>query len=96
MTAGKLAAQSVHAAMGLATIHTMSSIASVGYSPAFWISASVVVLGVSDTKFNEAKNDKTPWIYVVHDAGYTEVPTGTETCLAYLEEDERAAVHGND
>lgn len=51
---------------------------------------SVVVLEVSDAKFGEAQilND----IRVVHDAGYTEVPAGTATCLAYFEDDPRDSI----
>jgi peptidyl-tRNA hydrolase len=54
---------------------------------------SVVVLGVSDAKYNEAKRglgEKGYIIpfscYVVRNAGYTEVPSGTETCMAFYEE----------
>jgi peptidyl-tRNA hydrolase len=45
---------------------------------------SVVVLGVSDKKFIEEIPSAE---YVVADAGYTEVPEGTYTCLAFCEDD---------
>lgn len=76
MSPGKLAAQSVHAALALATqveLHPMMS---------------VVVLSVNETPFNEAKEKNNP-VAVVRDAGYTEVAPGTETCLAFLENDIR-------
>ncbi len=66
MSPGKLAAQSVHAAIGLG---------SVDYN------TNVVVLGLSDKKFDEMKEDLI--CFVVKDAGHTEVAPGTETCLAY-------------
>ncbi len=76
MSAGKLAAQSVHAALALATqteLHPMMS---------------VVVLMVNETPFNNAKTDN-KIVAVVRDAGFTEVEPGTETCLAFLEDDPR-------
>ena len=77
MTEGKLAAQSVHAVLGL-------NLETVQLTP----DLSVVVLGVSDTKFGEAEAEQDP-SYTVYDAGYTEVPAGTATCVAFLEEDPR-------
>jgi peptidyl-tRNA hydrolase len=76
MTPGKLAAQSVHAALGLALKAQLEA------------AMPVVVLEVSDKKFQEAvaANECS---YVVHDAGYTEVPHGTQTCVAFFEEDPR-------
>lgn len=76
MTDGKLAAQSVHAALGLHEKDPQSH----------W---SCVVLQVSDAKFEEAKLAH-PEAYVVTDAGYTEIPAGSQTCLAFYEEDPRA------
>lgn len=85
MTPGKLAAQSVHAALGLARLTFTAA------DPML----SVVVLGASDNKFEEKKAelsqplgpqfDLTAPFYVVKDAGYTEVPPGTETVMAFLE-----------
>lgn len=73
MSPGKLAAQAVHAALGLAEIHEEAA------DPMM----SVVVLGVSDTKFDEAQIEHLG--YVVEDAGFTEVAPGTETCFAFIE-----------
>lgn len=75
MSPGKLAAQSVHAALGL-----LWEVEGVDAR------TSVVVLSVSDAKFKEAAEKNDP-VYVVQDAGYTEIPAGTETCVAFLEED---------
>ena len=77
MTPGKLAAQSVHAALGLRAADPRPH----------W---SCVVLEVSDAKFGEAKAAH-PGAHVVSDAGYTEVAPGTETCLAFWEDDPREA-----
>jgi peptidyl-tRNA hydrolase len=76
MTPGKLAAQSVHAALGLALKAQLEA------------AMPVVVLEVSDKKFNEAVAAH-ECNYVVHDAGYTEVPRGSQPCVAFLEEDLR-------
>jgi peptidyl-tRNA hydrolase len=76
MSPGKLAAQSVHAALALAgrtDLHPMMS---------------VVVLMVNETPFNKAKEEN-EIVAVVRDAGYTEVEPGTETVLAFLEGDPR-------
>ena len=75
MTPGKLAAQSVHAALGLYKQNPLPH----------W---SCVVLEVSDNKFEEAKVAH-PYCYVVTDAGYTEVPAGSQTCMAFYEDDPR-------
>lgn len=72
MSPGKLAAQSIHAALGLAQMNSKA------LSPMH----SVIVLEASDKKFQEAKN---PNAYVVVDKGLTEVAPGTETVLAILE-----------
>lgn len=66
MSPGKIAAQAVHAATGIKHHDYMMS---------------VVVLGVSDKKFNETVEEEK--CFVVHDAGYTEVEPGTATCAAY-------------
>lgn len=70
MSPGKLAAQSVHAALGLKDVDAMDS---------------VVVLEASDKKFAEILANHLTDSYVVSDAGYTELPTGTKTCLAFVE-----------
>lgn len=75
MSSGKVAAQSVHAALGLAQFD----------SRALDPMHSVVVLEASDKKFQEARDAKM-FKYVVQDAGKTEVLPGTITVLAYLEE----------
>jgi len=49
---------------------------------------SCVVLDASDKKFEEAK-EAHPEGYVVTDAGYTEIPAGSETVLAFYEDDPR-------
>lgn len=78
MSSGKIAAQAVHAALWLkekdSRVHHLST---------------VVVLEVSDKKYNEAKEKlvlEGRIFAVCRDAGYTEVEPGTETCLAFLEE----------
>ena len=73
MSRGKLAAQAVHAALGLATKVELDPF------------ASVVVLAASNISFKEAKEQYQ--CYVVRDAGLTEVKPGTETCLAFIEEE---------
>ena len=75
MTPGKQAAQSVHAALGLYKQNPQPH----------W---SCVVLEVSDKKFEEAI-EAHPGCYVVTDAGYTECPVGSQTCLAFYEDDPR-------
>ena len=78
MSPGKLAAQAVHASLGLSRL--------VPIAP----EDSVVVLEASDKKFfetvEELKNNNKYEFYVVTDAGYTEVAPGTTTCLSFLEE----------
>lgn len=56
--------------------------------------ASIIVLMVSDAKFEEAKKSHT--VVVIKDAGYTEVTPGSETCLAFLEDDPRHNVKAED
>lgn len=83
MTEGKLAAQCVHVALAIKEYHGKQIDAM----------SSVVVLGISDNKFEEAKEKLKYTPYVVNrDAGYTEVPQGTETCLAYVEDDPREGI----
>lgn len=71
MSPGKLAAQSVHAALALPKASPLQS---------------VVVLELSDLKFEAAK-EAHPEAHIVHDAGLTEVDKGTETVMAFYEED---------
>jgi peptidyl-tRNA hydrolase len=69
MSPGKLAAQAVHAAIGIGGVE---------------YKMNVVVLGVSDKKFNEiAIKEKA---FLVRDAGHTELESGTLTCAAYFGE----------
>ena len=70
MSAGKLASQSVHAALMLRG--ALSSM-------------DCIVFGVSDYKFRQMVKN-IPGVKVFADAGKTEVAPGTETCLAYIEE----------
>lgn len=74
MSPGKLSAQCVHAALCLHGTH---------------VDMSVVVLGVSDKKFNEVVDKADPLYFLIQDRGYTEVQEGTNTCLAFLEDDPR-------
>lgn len=77
MSPGKLAAQSVHAALALACQEELHPL------------MSVVVLEVNGKPFEDAKLGHSP-VAVVRDAGYTEVAPGTETCIAFLEDDPRS------
>lgn len=74
MSERKVAAQCVHAAIGLYKKDPQEH----------W---SCVVLEASDNKFEQAKVAH-PEGYVVHDAGYTEVPAGSETVIAWYEEED--------
>lgn len=87
MTPGKLAAQSVHAALGLKALF-----------PQLTAMDSVVVLQASDAKFEQIKAehkaeqfdpkvDNECDCYVVADKGLTEVLPGTETVLAFFVKD---------
>lgn len=75
MSAGKLAAQTAHAVLALAQIAPVTPL------------MSVVVLTVNEAPFNKAKADNATQAAVVRDAGYTEVEPGTETVIAFLEDD---------
>jgi peptidyl-tRNA hydrolase len=90
MSADKQSAQAVHAALGLYKLQAQDH-------------HSCIVLGISDRKFEEKKielaethppsdpeSDLCRPHYVVTDAGYTEVEPGTQTCLAFWEDDPRA------
>jgi peptidyl-tRNA hydrolase len=83
MSEGKLAAQCVHAALGL-------------YKLAPERHHSCIVLQVSDKKCEVAITALSQPLpdsallapfYLVTDAGYTEIESGTKTCLAFYEED---------
>lgn len=74
MSTNKTAAQCVHAALGLYKQDPQDH----------W---KCIVLELSDAKFEEAKAANSE-AYIVHDAGYTEVPAGSETVMALWEEDE--------
>jgi len=86
MSPGKIAAQCVHAALGLNEMYENKSYCYDVLGPEL----SVVVLEVSDAKFQEAKlvSRAGPY-YLVQDAGFTEVAPNTETVLAFLEPDPR-------
>jgi len=74
MSPGKLAAQAVHAALALGTMEQLDPM------------MSVVVLQVNEAPFQAAKIGK-QHLATVQDAGLTEVPRGTETVIAFLEEE---------
>jgi peptidyl-tRNA hydrolase len=76
MSDKKMAAQCVHAALGLYKQNPQGH----------W---ACVVLDASDKKFEEAKVAH-PEAYVVTDSGRTEVPPGTQTVLSFYEDDPRA------
>lgn len=86
MSSGKLAAQSVHAALALACLEQLDPM------------MSVVVLEVNGKPFDEAKATRQgrQSVAVVRDAGFTEVAPGTETCIAFLEPDPRASASSGD
>jgi peptidyl-tRNA hydrolase len=79
MSANKLAAQCVHAATAL-----QDKFPEIRH----W---SCVVLDASDKKFEEAKLAH-PEAHVVVDAGYTEVPSGSETVMGWYEDDPRIEI----
>lgn len=76
MSDKKMSAQCVHAALGLRDRYPEAK---------HW---AVVVLDASDAKFEEAKIAH-PEGYLVRDAGLTEIPAGSETVLAWFEDDPR-------
>ena len=69
MSPGKLGAQCAHAAVAISKDNKPNPI---------------IVLGVSDKKFEEFKLSAQ---IIIRDAGKTEVKPKTETCLAYFEHD---------
>lgn len=76
MSPGKAAAQSVHAAVGLAR------------TTGCWTYDRCTVLEASDAEWDEAFKAHYPNYFVI-DSGETEVEPGTQTALAYWEEEER-------
>jgi peptidyl-tRNA hydrolase len=75
MSANKIGGQCGHAAIGL-------------YKKDPQEHHKCIVLDASDKKFEEAKAACKPSeYYIVVDAGYTEVPAGSETVMAWWEED---------
>ena len=74
MSERKVAAQCVHAALGLYKKNPQDH----------W---SCVILEASTTQFNQAIQ-RHPEAYVVTDAGYTEIPAGSKTVIAWYEEDD--------
>ena len=77
LSRGKISSQCVHAALTLNAV----------YDNDISAGAPVVVLGMSESKYNgEKKSAKAAGkIVVCCDQGKTEVEAGTETCFAYLE-----------
>jgi peptidyl-tRNA hydrolase len=73
MSPNKTGAQCAHAAIGL-------------YRKDPQEHHACIVLEASDAKFEEAKRDH-PKSYIVTDAGHTEVPAGSQTVIAWWEED---------
>lgn len=74
MSTGKIAAQCVHAAIGLGIADPK---------------ISIIVLGYSDKKYNETISElfkKGINFYEVFDSGYTEIEPNTNTCFVYVEE----------
>jgi peptidyl-tRNA hydrolase, PTH2 family len=75
MSANKVGGQCAHAAIGL-------------YKKDPQEHHKCIVLDASDKKFEEAKAARKPSeYYIVVDAGYTEVPAGSETVIVWWEED---------
>lgn len=94
MSSGKIAAQCVHAALGLNKKLNWDDLPMGQFPDREYLDPmkSVVVLEVSDVKFGEAKTSLAASqnsFYVVTDAGYTEVAAHSETVIAFLEDDPR-------
>ena len=91
MTPGKLAAQSVHAALGLA-----SRLANDAGEVNEMANLTTVVLEYSDQKYRRALIEQALLsnpVYIFKDAGYTEVEAETETCAAFMEFDPKGDEH---
>ena len=77
MSVGKIASQAAHTIIGLSYLQILDT------------AATIVVLGVSDKKFDELvineaiKNNSKSFIHF--DNGYTEVEPGTATAAAWIE-----------
>ena len=68
MSVGKIAAQTAHAVIGLSVTDPL---------------CTIVVLGVSNKKFEELTEDNP--CYIHKDFGYTEVKENEATCAAWIE-----------
>jgi peptidyl-tRNA hydrolase len=94
MSPGKVAAQSVHAALALASV--------LNASPAELLkmaNLTTVTLDASDQKFWRMKkelDDNGIPCYAFEDAGYTEVEKNTVTVLAFLEPDPKGDERNDD
>ena len=85
MSPGKVAAQSVHAVLALASVMQASSAELMTMA-----NTTTVTLDASDQKFWRAKKELDEAgipCYAFEDAGYTEVEKNTVTVLAFLEDD---------
>lgn len=92
MSPGKVAAQSVHATLALASLLKASPAELLAMA-----NLTTVTLDASDQKFWRAKkelDDKGIPCYAFEDAGYTEVEKNTTTVMAFLEPDPKEAGRG--
>jgi peptidyl-tRNA hydrolase len=92
MSPGKVAAQSVHGVLGLASVLEASSAELL-----MMANLTTVTLDASNQKFWQTKKELdesgTP-LYLFEDAGYTEVEKNTATVLVFLEPDPKAEERG--
>jgi len=82
MSPNKIAAQCIHAALGLYKQDPQEH----------W---KCIVLELSDKRFEEAKIAN-PSAYIVRDAGYTEVKPGSETVMAFWEDEKEEFANEED